>query len=85
VGTLAVEKRERSGRLSSGRVYKKSSRKPTKYNFGDCRQVRPRVWNIPTNLKGGLEDAADLPEVCEEAQTVFGRQKLYGPRSPLHT
>lgn len=29
------------------------------------------------NSKGGLEDAAYLHEVCDEAQTVFGRQKHF--------
>jgi hypothetical protein len=32
----------------------------TKYHFGDCWQVRPLIWNIPANYKGGLEHVVDF-------------------------
>jgi hypothetical protein len=38
-------------------------RRPTKYHFGSRWQVRPAVWNMPTNYAGGPEDAANIREI----------------------
>lgn len=34
-----------------------------KYHSGDHQEIRPPVWNMPVNPKGGLNQAAGLCKV----------------------
>jgi hypothetical protein len=45
------------------------------YNIIHCWQVRPAIWNVPANSKGGLESVADLSKVCALV-TIFGHKNI---------
>jgi len=45
----------RSHRRRRGESSRSRSRRLTKYLYGDPLRIRPLVWNIPANSKGGLE------------------------------
>lgn len=45
------------------RKVKNHQQMPTKYHFSDGWQIRPLIWNMPTNSEGVSEHATDLCEV----------------------
>jgi hypothetical protein len=40
----------------------------TKYHFGGCWQVRPLVWNIPGNYKGGRDGFFEICALVADMQ-----------------